>query len=41
MEHEYIEYEFINSIGEWATVGEGVLIDWNETETETEKTNKE
>ena len=40
MEYEYIEYDIINSIGEWVTVGQWVLIDWNETETETEKNNK-
>lgn len=34
MEYQYIEYEFINSVGEWATVGEWVLIEWNETENE-------
>lgn len=39
MKCEYIEYEIINSYGEWVTVGQWVIIDWNETETE--KTNKD
>ena len=35
---ECIEYEIINGYGEWQTV---TVYEWIETETETEKTNKE
>lgn len=35
---ECIEYEIINSYGEWVTV---THYEWIETETETEKTEKE
>ena len=35
---ETIEYEIINSIGEWQTI---TVYEWIETETETEKTNEE
>lgn len=35
---ECIQYEIINSIGEWQTI---TVYEWTETETETEKTNEE
>ncbi len=38
---ECIEYDFINEYGEWRTNTVYELIEWNETETETEKTEKE